>query len=57
MGLAAGIVWSKGMHHVWVQTAIYHFVFQLMLNAMWSVVFFGYENLSGHFWSLFPYLF
>lgn len=44
MGIAAGIVWSKGYHHVWVKTALYHFVFQLLLNALWSIVFFGLKN-------------
>ncbi|KPM32738.1 Protein CrtK [Croceitalea dokdonensis DOKDO 023] len=44
MGVAAGLVWSKGFHHVWVKTALYHFGFQLLLNAMWSIVFFGLKN-------------
>ncbi len=44
MGVAAGIVWSKGYHHIWVKTALYHFVFQLLLNALWSIVFFGLKN-------------
>ncbi|WP_067036379.1 TspO/MBR family protein [Allomuricauda sp. CP2A] len=44
MGVAAGIVWSKGYHHVWVKTALYHFVFQLLVNALWSIVFFGLKN-------------
>ncbi|MDF0715203.1 tryptophan-rich sensory protein [Muricauda sp. 334s03] len=44
MGIAAGIVWSKGYHHIWVKTALYHFVFQLLLNALWSIVFFGLKN-------------
>ena len=44
MGIAAGIVWGKGVHHVWVKTALYHFGFQLLLNAMWSIVFFGLKN-------------
>ncbi|MFN2261748.1 MAG: TspO/MBR family protein [Psychroflexus sp.] len=43
MGISAGIVWSRGLHHVWVKTALYHFAFQLILNAMWSIVFFGYQ--------------
>ncbi|AEM69991.1 TspO and MBR like protein [Allomuricauda ruestringensis DSM 13258] len=48
MGISAGIVWSKGYHHIWVKTALYHFVFQLLLNALWSIVFFGLKNpLSG----------
>lgn len=49
MGTAAGIVWSKGFHHVWVKTALYHFGFQLLLNALWSIVFFG---LKSPFWAL-----
>ncbi|MBA4744926.1 MAG: tryptophan-rich sensory protein [Muricauda sp.] len=48
MGIAAGIIWSKGYHHIWVKTALYHFVFQLLLNALWSIVFFGLKNpLAG----------
>jgi tryptophan-rich sensory protein len=45
MGVSAGIVWSRGLHHVWVKTALYHFVFQLMFNALWSLVFFGLQKL------------
>jgi tryptophan-rich sensory protein len=41
MGVAAGIVWDKGFYHKWVKTALYHFGIQLILNAFWSVVFFG----------------
>jgi len=44
MGLAAGLVWNRGFHHLWVKTALYHFGFQLLLNALWSVVFFGLRN-------------
>ena len=44
MGISAGIVWSRGLHHVWVKTALYHFVFQLLANALWSLVFFNLEN-------------
>ncbi|WP_127018673.1 TspO/MBR family protein [Flagellimonas beolgyonensis] len=44
MGVAAGIVWSKGYHHIWVKTALYHFVIQLLLNGLWSIVFFGLKN-------------
>jgi len=44
MGVAAGIVWSKGFYHLWVKTALYHFGFQLLLNALWSIIFFGLKN-------------
>ncbi|MEJ1223228.1 TspO/MBR family protein [Sediminicola sp. 1XM1-17] len=44
MGVAAGLVWARGFYHVWVKTALYHFGFQLLLNALWSIVFFGFQN-------------
>ncbi|MET1258904.1 TspO/MBR family protein [Flagellimonas sp. DF-77] len=44
MGIAAGVVWGKGFYHIWVKTALYHFGFQLLLNALWSIVFFGFKN-------------
>ena len=44
MGVSAGIVWSKGFYHKWVKTALYHFGFQLLLNALWSIVFFGFRQ-------------
>ncbi len=44
MGIAAGIVWSKGFYHKWVKTALYHFGFQLLLNAAWPIFFFGLQN-------------
>ncbi len=49
MGIAAGIVWAKGTHHIWVKTALYHFGFQLLLNTAWSIVFFG---LRQPIWAL-----
>ncbi|UJH66256.1 TspO/MBR family protein [Allomuricauda sp. SCSIO 65647] len=49
MGIAAGIVWSKGIYHLWVKTALYHFAFQLLFNALWSIVFFGFKS---PFWAL-----
>ena len=47
MGISAGIVWSKGFHHIWVKTALYHFGFQLLFNALWSIVFFGLKTPLG----------
>jgi len=49
MGVAAGLVWAKGFHHKWVKSALYHFGFQLLLNASWSIIFFG---LKKPFWGL-----
>ena len=44
MGIAAGIVWSKGFYHKWVKTALYHFGFQLSLNGFWFLLFFALEE-------------
>ena len=41
MGISAGLVWARGLHHKWVKTALYLFGFQLLYNATWSLVFFG----------------
>ncbi|EIJ37669.1 TspO/MBR family protein [Galbibacter orientalis] len=49
MGISAGIVWARGFYHLWVKTALYHFGFQLLFNAMWSIVFFGFQK---PFWAL-----
>jgi benzodiazapine receptor len=49
MGISAGIVWAKGFYHIWVKTALYNFGFQLLFNALWSVVFFGFKD---PFWAL-----
>ncbi len=54
MGIAAGLVWAKGFYHIWVKTALYNFGFQLLFNALWSVVFFGFKN---PFWALLVILF
>ena len=44
MGIAVGRVWSYGIHHRWVKSAVYHFGFQLLFNGLWSLVFFGLKN-------------
>jgi tryptophan-rich sensory protein len=44
MGIAAGIVWSKGFYHKWVKTALYHFGFQLLLSGAWFLLFFGLQK-------------
>lgn len=44
MGVAVGIVWSKGFYHKWVKTALYHFGFQLFLNGFWFLLFFALEK-------------
>jgi tryptophan-rich sensory protein len=50
MGIAAGLVWSRGLHHSWVKTALYYFGFQLLVNGSWSLVFFGLQNPQAALW-------
>ena len=50
MGIAAGLVWARGLHHIWVKTALYYFGFQLLVNGGWSVVFFGLRNPAAALW-------
>jgi benzodiazapine receptor len=47
MGIAAGRVWYYGIHHRWGKTALYHFGLQLLVNGLWSLVFFGLKNPLG----------
>lgn len=44
MGIAAFFVWRKGMRHKGVQNALILFCIQLVLNTIWSVIFFGFHN-------------
>jgi len=44
MGIAAFLVWRKGLKNRGVRTALIVFLIQLVLNALWSVVFFGFES-------------
>jgi benzodiazapine receptor len=48
MGIAAFLVWRKGTQNRPVKIALIVFLVQLILNILWSVVFFGLESpLSG----------
>ena len=48
MGWAAARVFLKGRHHKWGKTALYHYGAQLVLNGLWSLVFFGLQQpISG----------
>ncbi|MBW2960980.1 TspO/MBR family protein [Mesonia aestuariivivens] len=49
IGIAAGIVWSRGLHHNWVKTALYHFGFQILLTAAWFLTFFEMKMLMVSF--------
>ena len=44
MGISASIIWHRGLDKPQVRTALIIFLIQLILNALWSVVFFGLES-------------
>jgi tryptophan-rich sensory protein len=44
MGIAAFLVWRKGWDNKGVKTALYLFAVQLILNAAWSIIFFGLHS-------------
>ncbi len=48
MGIAAFLVWKKGLDQKDVRTALGFFAVQLVLNMMWSIIFF---NLQSPFWA------
>jgi tryptophan-rich sensory protein len=41
MGLAAFLIWRRGLQTKGVKHALGHFLIQLVLNALWTVIFFG----------------
>ncbi len=49
MGLAAWLVYDKGVRRVEVKRALFVFVAQLILNVMWSIMFFGAHRILGAF--------
>ncbi len=49
MGVAAFLVWHKGLERKEIRVALSVFGIQLVLNALWSIIFFGLHNLA---WSL-----
>jgi len=46
MGMAAFLVWKKGLNKKEVRIALIVFLVQLILNVLWSVIFFGLHNLG-----------
>ena len=47
MGISAFLVWRKGIRDRQVKVALGIFVAQLILNSLWSIVFFGLHSLLG----------
>jgi tryptophan-rich sensory protein len=49
MGIAAFLVWRKGLNRRDVRTALGLFIGQLILNTLWSIIFFGLHSPGGAF--------
>lgn len=47
MGISVGRVWSYKIQNPQVKTSVYFFGLQLLLNGLWSMVFFGLKNPLG----------
>lgn len=47
MGIASYLVWRNGAHKREVRLALAFYVIQLVLNVLWSVVFFGLQDPQG----------
>jgi benzodiazapine receptor len=47
MGIAVFLVWREGLNQQGVTTAFVLFWVQLVLNILWSVIFFGFKSLLG----------
>lgn len=47
MGISAYLIFKKGMEKPDVRTALGIFGIQLMLNTLWSMVFFGMNSILG----------
>lgn len=44
MGIAAYLIWKNGLDRKDIRKALLVFGLQLVLNASWSIVFFGFES-------------
>lgn len=49
MGIAAFLVWKKGLNRKDVRIALGIFIGQLVLNSLWSIIFFGLHSPLGAF--------
>src|SRR6187455_3466380 len=47
MGISLFIIWKEGLKNKVVKSAFIIFVIQLIVNASWSVVFFGAHSIIG----------
>jgi len=46
MGVAAALVWDEGWEKSAVKNALLFFGIQLILNSLWTVIFFGFKQID-----------
>lgn len=49
MGIASFVIWKKGLERRDVKIALCIFIGQLVLNTLWSIIFFGLHSPGGAF--------
>lgn len=49
MGISLFLIWKNGFNKKDVKRAIFIFLFQLFLNTIWSIVFFGFQEIPSAF--------
>lgn len=52
MGISAFLIWKKGLERKDVKIALGIFIGQLVLNTLWSIIFFGLHSPAGAFFEL-----
>lgn len=49
MGVTAFLIWKEGLERRGVKVALGIFIGQLVLNTLWSIIFFGLQSPGGAF--------
>lgn len=49
MGIAAYLIWREGLNRKDVKIALSIFIVQLILNTLWSIIFFAWQSPGGAF--------
>ncbi len=47
MGISLFLVWREDLKNAVVKKAFYVFIIQLLFNTSWSIVFFGFQSVTG----------
>lgn len=52
MGISSYLIWKKGIKNQEVKTALIVYAIHLVLNALWSILFFGLKRLDFAFFEI-----